>query len=69
MVTLISVFVVDPMNQLASEKARTIAKFELGLYEAAVRTFIRLVTKRRVRRTKRAHIHTLPARNRLLHGQ
>jgi hypothetical protein len=33
MVTLISVFVVDPMNQLASEKARTIAKFEPGLYE------------------------------------
>jgi hypothetical protein len=58
MVALISVFVVDPMNQLASGKALSIAKFEPGLYEAAVRTFI--LTKRRVRRTKRAH--TLPAR-------
>jgi hypothetical protein len=66
MVVLISVFVVDPTNQLASEKPLSIAKFEPGLYEAAVRTFIRLVTKRRVRRTQRAR--ALPARNRLLRG-
>jgi hypothetical protein len=58
MVALTSVFVVDPMNQLASEKALSIAKFEPGLYEAAVRTLIRLVTKRPVRRTKRAHTHS-----------
>jgi hypothetical protein len=58
MVTLISMFVVDPMNQLASEKALSIAKFEPGFYEAAARTFIRLVTKRRVRRAKRAHTHS-----------
>jgi hypothetical protein len=39
---LISVFVVDQMNQPASVALNS--KFELGLYEAA-RTFIRPVTK------------------------
>jgi hypothetical protein len=54
MITLISVFVVDQMNQPASvfRKGAPNSKFELDLYEG-VRTFIRPVTKREVRRTKR----------------